>query len=147
MSPTVALLVAAWLAIVVLALALAGLLRQVRELQTEVASLSRFTPAVVGRAAPKLANRRLLLVDARCLTCAEIVQHAGTYGLTVVAADPSDKWPAGTIVAQETCVDLAPPYLRGHADPEAAGRAVDAIPVSDESDLVAVVGRPIHTTT
>ena len=75
MSFLVAVLVVTWLAIVVLALALAGLIRQVRDLAAAVRSRGRSPLALRSDAIPSLRSTDgtsrtvLLVVDDACTTC------------------------------------------------------------------------------
>ena len=133
MSVLTAAVVLAWGCLAVLTLAMAGMLRQLRELQADVAQLSGPQPqAVTGRRVPELAGAGplvLLVLDPGCSFCDAVHEpftrlareHPGT---RFEVLSPRERWAGAPDVRSRvdqglvTALDLpwAPALL--HVDPD-----------------------------
>lgn len=158
MSVLAAAVVLAWVCLVVLTLAMAGILRQVRELQSDVAQLAvprQRTSS--GRSMPDLAGTGplvLLVLDPGCSLCDAVAPpftrlaaaHPGTR-FEVLAA--RDRWPGTAEVRSRVDPDLvaeldlpwAPALVA--ADPAGTVRAIQ--PVHSPERLDEQVNALLHT--
>lgn len=145
MSVLTAAVVLAWGCLVILTLAMAGMLRQLRELQTEVAQLGM--PAQwrggTGRQVTELAGEgalMLLVLDPGCSFCdsvhAPFTRLAGEHpGTRFEMLSPRDRWPG-------------PPEVRSRVDQRLVAELdlpwAPALVLADQGGTV-LATRPVHS--
>lgn len=148
MSVLTAAVVLAWGCLVLLALAMAGMLRQLRELQADVAQLS--TPpwrGSTGRRVPELAGKgplMLLVLDPGCSFCAAVhepfTRLAGTHPDTrFEVLSPRDRWAgAGEVrsrVDHKLVAELDLPWAPALLLADTMGTVLAAAPVQSPARL------------
>lgn len=148
MSVLTAAVVLAWACLVVLTLAMAGMLRQLRELQADVAQLA--APAWRGSAGRRVAELAgsgplmLLVLDPGCGFCDEVhepftrlaAQHPGT---RFEVLSPQDRWTGPSAVRsrvdQRLVAELELPWAPALVFADAAGTVLAAQPVPSPERL------------
>lgn len=145
MSVLTAAVVLAWGCLVILTLAMAGMLRQLRELQTEVAQLGTPQPAQwrgsTGRRITELAGEgilMLLVLDPGCSFCDTV--HAPFTRLAAQHPDsrfevlsPRERWPGSSDVRsrvdQRLVAELDLPWAPALVLADPGGTVLDSRPV------------------
>lgn len=155
MSVATALLTLAWIAIVLLSFAFAGLLRELRELRHAVAELGPAPrPGVVGRRLPRLAAPAdgparptvLLVVNHGCGACRtalaalkEHAERATDRRLAVLAYDDSPDWHVSdridVVVDADLYRDLELPWTPGLLTLDETGTVTGAAGVATAGDV------------
>lgn len=151
MSITTAALVLAWMCLVLLAFALAGVLRQLREVQAELASMGGGGGggSPVGRTVPALSTgavSALLVVDPGCSRCdsifEELVSVAATPGAPPCSAlsfRPAERWPVSPAVPVridgELYADLDVPWSPALLVTAPDGTVLRATPLGSPAEL------------
>jgi hypothetical protein len=157
MSATAAALVLTWLCLILLAFAMAGLLRQVRDLQSDLAELgAQGARPLRGRRVAELAGApgAILVVDPGCGVCVPVLRaFAGMAAsvpdrrFEVLCYRASPDWPdlAGVNVRvderlyRQLDVPWAPALLTTDAD----GVVTSARPIDEPDDLRRHLSRPL----
>lgn len=149
MTVTAAGLVLAWVVLILLAFAVAGLLRMVRDLQEAVAS-GRAMPAasLVGRAVVGLAGEATatLVIDPGCMLCGPMLEafdkaaaDSPQRQMRVVTHQVSPDWPEVTHVAvtadEALYRDLDVPWTPALLVTDAEGVITQAVPLDDPFEL------------
>jgi len=151
MSVTTAALVLAWMCLVLLAFALAGVLRQLREVQAELASMRSGggRGGLVGRTVPALATgavNALLVVDPGCSRCGPIFEElisvaetAGAPPCSALSFRWAEHWPVSPAVPVrvdgELYADLDLPWSPALLVIAADGTVLRAAPLASAADL------------
>lgn len=149
MTATGAGLVLAWALLILLAFAVAGLLRMVRELQATVAGLGASTATpLTGRRIDALAGEPTasLVVDPACTLCRPQLEVFDTLPasyprlrLQVVSYRRAEDWPEftgpGVLIDEDLFGELDLPWVPALVVTDSDGVIVHARPVLDPSDL------------
>jgi len=161
MSVLTAAVVLAWGCLVILTLAMAGMLRQLRELQTEVAQLG--TPQTTqwrgstGRQITELAGEgglMLLVLDPGCSFCgavhAPFTRLAGAHpGTRFEVLSPRDRWPGPpeirSRVDQKLVAELDLPWAPALVLADPGGTVLAARPVQSPDRLGEQVASLLQT--
>lgn len=158
MSVLTAAVVLAWICLVVLTLAMAGMLRQLRELQAEVAQLG--APPWGGAAGRRVATLAgegplvLLVLDPGCGFCDEVhepfTRLAGEHpGTRFEVLSPHDRWAGRPGVRSRVDPDLITrldlPWAPALLLADAAGTVLTAQPVQSPTRIGEQVARLLDT--
>lgn len=159
MSPSVALWVLAWIAIVVLYLALSAVLREVRLLRAQVSRLNGMAATSGGGDNPRLPADLLagrpgivLSADSLCPLCRVVAETVSQRAdrlerpVTLLTHEPVESWtdvPPGLRLVQDLDAwrevsHLSPPVLMNVA---ADGRVTDLVLPSNQNDADAAITR------
>ena len=161
MSVLTAAVVLAWGCLVILTLAMAGMLRQLRELQTEVAQLGTPQPAQwrgsTGRQVTELAGEgalMLLVLDPGCSFCDAVhgpfTRLAGEHpGTRFEVLSPRDRWPGPpgvrSRVDQGLVAELDLPWAPALVLADSGGTVLAARPVQSPDRLGEQVASLLQT--
>lgn len=155
MSITAAALVLAWLCLILLAFALAGVLRQVRGVQAELASLGASSlggpgrGVLVGRTVPALSTgtvSAVLVIDPGCSRCGPIFEEFGSVAATrgslhccALSFRRAEHWPGSDAVPLwidgELYADLDVPWSPALLVIAPDGTILRAAPLRSPEDL------------
>ena len=150
MSITAAALVLAWLCLVLLAFALAGVLQQVRGVQAELASLQAPGRGIlVGRRVPALSTGTVsvvLVIDPGCSRCRPIFEEfssvaakRGSWHCFALSFRQVEHWPSSAAVPLridgELYADLDVPWSPALLVVDPDGRILRAAPLRSPEDL------------
>ncbi len=160
MSVLTATVVLAWGCLVVLTLAMAGMLRQLRELQAEVAQLGApQRPAATGRRVPELAGEGplvLLVLDPGCSFCDAVHEpftqlardHLGT---RCEVLSPRERWPGSPAVRsrvdQGLVAELDLPWAPALLYVDAGGTVLASQPVQSAERLAEQIADLLNAAT
>ncbi|MFN2494573.1 MAG: hypothetical protein ABR608_01495 [Pseudonocardiaceae bacterium] len=155
MSITAAALVLAWLCLILLAFALAGVLRQVRGVQAELASLGASSVrgpgrgVLVGRTVPALSTgtvSAVLVIDPGCSRCGPIFEEFGSVAAlrgslhcSALSFRRGEHWPSSAAVPLridgELYADLEVPWSPALLVIAPDGTVLRAAPLRSPEDL------------